>query len=278
MREPISPVPSLQEASDAVEDAILALEEADARHGAEPLCFTKHQSHPRWDAVGFVRPRNSERIIHRYAGMSKATPPVDPFRAGSIADATIRCENGASDDGNPNPIRCEVLHSHNRGETSLVVTTGPRRTPLAPWHEQPMLRTRILMEHVRSCLRALVEYGDSTQEFIADAECQAVHILSLCDASRTGRHPRIATTGGSPISRPGVSVSWSRLDADPFADGRRALVLPDAVQIMMSRTSDRLMIGVAAAVHAVPVADLDAMTLLRGHARIRERGYVEADA
>lgn len=278
VRPPMSPVPTLQEASDAVDEAILALEESDDRFGGEPQCFVKHQTEARWDAVGFVRPKNSERIIHRYAGMSKPTPPVDPFRIGSMADAAIRCENGMLGNGNPNPIRCEVLHCHNGGETSLVVTTGPRRTPLAPWHEQPMLRARILMEHVRSCLRSYIDHGDASEDFIADAECQAIHILSLCDASQIGRRPQIITTGGSPISRPGVRVTWSRLDADPFAGGRRALVLPDAVQVMMSRTSDRLSINIAAAVHAVPVSNIDAMTVLRGHARIRERGYVEAEA
>jgi len=278
MRDPIMDVPTIQEASDALDDAIAALEEADAADQGEPRCFVKHQTEARYDAVGFVRPRNSERIIHRYAGMSKPTPPVDPFRIGSLGDAAIRCENGIEDGVNTNPIRCEVLHSHNRGETSLIVITGPRRTSLAPWHEQSLLRARILMAHVRSCLDAYIAQGDGSEEFRADAECQAIHVLSLCDASRIGRRPHIRSTGGSPICNAGVNVSWSKFDCDPFESGRRGLILPDATQLHMSRTSDRLTISLAPAVHSVEVSNLDAMAILRGHSRIRERGYVEAQA
>lgn len=278
VRDAMLRAPTIVEASDALDEAIAALRDADLENGGQAHCVVKHPTEARYDATGFWRRKASERIIHRFAGLSKPTPPIDPFRQGSTADDAIRCELGVmGDKPNHQPVRCEVLHAHNRGETSVVVTTGRGITPLAPWHQDPARRAAILLGFARSCLDALIGDGDRMSDFIADSECQTVHVLSLCPDARFRRLDRIANQARSPIARRCIEVSWHRDVCDPFAGGRNGLLLPDFTMLTLSKTGDGISIGLAPAVHAVSVTGLDAMATLRAHARIDAMGYEEIE-
>lgn len=266
----------VREASEALDAAIEALYEAETQSSGQPICAVKHPREARYDAVGFARRHNSERIIHRFAGLSKLTPQIDPFRQGAIADDVIRGEAGMiSDKPNTNPVRCEVMHLHNGGETSVVITTGAGHTPLAPWHERSTIRARILLMHARSTMDALMRDGDGAEEFQQDCVCQAVHVMSLGAPEPLNKRDSVRNLATSPLNRGGVNVSWDRYDADPFENGRGALIMPSTTSLMMMRSGTTRSIWIGHAGRDIALAALDPLTILRAHDRTARLGYQE---
>lgn len=92
-----------------------------------------------------------ERIVHRVAGMSKATAPIDPFRSGSgrakKADEVQR--------GDPKGfVRRELLHIAGNGfETSIVVDARPHFA-LFPDKDDAVWRMRVQLDMIREVVEA----------------------------------------------------------------------------------------------------------------------------
>lgn len=260
-------------ALERIEESIQALMEA-TEYEPNGICWIKHPNEARHDAVGFLRRSGSERIIHRYAGLSKLTPPIDPFRPKGEADAVIRCEEGVTPGKpNTNPVRCAVVHAGNFGTTEVVVQTGSGVTPFAPWHEAAGERALVLLRTARSALLALRDDGPGTEDFQADALCQAVNLMDamgdLTPSSRMG----IDVIAESPISRPMLRPNWSRSTFDPEAAGVAPLTIPGGVGMALWTQGDETRISLHPAARGIRFAQVDAMARLRATARISERGY-----
>jgi hypothetical protein len=102
------------------------------------------------DATGAML-GSGERIVHRVAGLSKAAPPLDPFRAGSG-----RAKRG--DDvqrGDPKGfVRREIQHVGPDGfETSIVVTARPHFA-LFPDKDDAVWRMRIQLDMIKEVVEA----------------------------------------------------------------------------------------------------------------------------
>jgi hypothetical protein len=256
-----------------VEESIQALMEA-TEYEPNGICWIKHPREARHDAVGFLRRTGSERIIHRYAGLSKLNPPIDPFRPKGEVDAAIRCEqNIESGKPNTNPIRCAVTHGGNFGTTEVAIQTGSGVTPFAPWQEASGERALTLLRTARSALIALRDDGPGTDDFQADALCQAVNLMDamgdLVPTSRMG----VDVVAESPISRPVLRPNWSRTTFDPQTAGVAPLTIPGAVAISLWTHGDETRISLHPAARGMRFVEIDAMARLRATARISERGY-----
>lgn len=256
-----------------VEESIQALMEA-IEYEPNGISWIKHPDEARHDAVGFLRRSGCERIIHRYAGLSKLNPPIDPFRPMGQVDATIRCEDGVTPGKpNTNPIRCAVVRTNNFGTTEVVIQTGSGVTPFAPWHEAAGERALVLLRTAHSALIALRDDGPGTEDFQADALCQAVNLMDamgdLAPSSRMG----VDVVAESPIARPMLRPNWSRTTFDPEAAGVVPLMIPGGVGMSLWTQGDETRISLHPATRGIRFAQIDAMTRLRATARISERGY-----
>lgn len=266
----------LAAASDAIDAAIVAIDDAALSTGDTPTCHIQHPREERYDAVGFWRSKGAERIVHRYAGLSKPTPPIDPFRVGSRADDAIRCENDAPHSGRRNqPVRCEVLHIHSRGETTIDILTSPTKIPLAPWHEGPSERIRIFLGFARTCMDALLLNGDRSEDFMQDVLAQITHVLGDFDISHLKPRSYTSIHAASPLSRQKTRFSWDAGEFNPANYGRMPLELPQHASLMVSRDGDRTSISISPAVQNVPINQLDPMIKLRAHSRIAAKNYRE---
>ena len=117
--------------------------------GGRPVAPIR-QAHKDADATGAML-GSAERIVHRVAGLSKASPPLDPFRAGSG-----RAKKG--DDvqrGDPKGfVRREIQHVGANGfETSIVVTARPHFA-LFPDKDDAIWRMRVQLDMIREIVEA----------------------------------------------------------------------------------------------------------------------------
>lgn len=122
---------------------------ATLRNGGRPIAPIR-QARKDADATGATL-GSGERIVHRVAGLSKATAPIDPFRSGSgrakRADEVQR--------GDPKGfVRRELLHVRADGfETSIVVSARPHFA-LFPDKDDAVWRMRVQLDMIRETVEA----------------------------------------------------------------------------------------------------------------------------
>lgn len=119
------------------------------RTGATPVAPIR-EARKEADATGAMLPGGA-RVVHRVAGLSKTTAPLDPFRRGRDrarkADAVQRGEE-------VHVVRREILHVDASGLETSIVVCSPRGFALQPDHLDPVWRMVLQLGLVRDAVAA----------------------------------------------------------------------------------------------------------------------------